>query len=627
MSETPATGGGRGAAYRVLARKYRPRTFEELIGQEALVRTLTNAIASGRIAHAFMLTGVRGVGKTTTARIIARALNCIGPDGNGGPTITPCGVCDPCRAIAEDRHVDVLEIDAASHTGVDDVRELTDGVRYGAVAARYKIYIIDEVHMLSKAAWNALLKTLEEPPPHVKFLFATTEIRKVPVTVLSRCQRFDLRRVAGPLLVEHFLRVAGWEEVTLERDAAALLARAADGSVRDGLSLLDQAIALGGSAVTLSQVRDMLGLADRERVLDLFESLIRGQPAEALTRLGELYQVGADPLVVLHDLLDFTHTLTRFRAAPETANDPAIPEAERSRGLAMAGRLAMPALARLWQMLLKGVGEVQMAPAPQQALEMVLIRLAYTADLPTPGELARLLASPGVTSGGSGGGEGSGGGSGPAGSGHRPQAFAAARALAAPLPAEAVSAPLPVAEPAVALAPDPADFPALVQLFADKGEMRLSGELFSAVHLVRLQPGYLEIRLAPQAPGNLGNRVAALLSDWTGHRWLVSLSQAPGQPTLAEQGTSAEAALRREAESHPVVCALMQAFPGARLGAVVDLTPSPSFRDDAPGMAAFAGSGAGGPDAATGFEEMFADDDGFAATLFDDSLFEDEGAL
>src|SRR5579863_5173290 len=380
-----------GSAYRVLARKYRPSVFAELIGQEAMVRTLENAIATGRIAHAFILTGVRGVGKTTTARIIARALNCVGPDGKGGPTASPCGVCEPCRAIADDRFVDVMEMDAASRTGVDEIRELTDGVRYKPVAARFKVYIIDEVHMLSKNAFNALLKTLEEPPGDVKFVFATTEIHKVPITVLSRCQRFSLRRVPVDLLVEHYARITKLEGVNAQPAAIALIARAADGSVRDGLSLLDQAIALGGDAIAESAVREMLGVADRGLVFDLFEIVLKGDAHGALELMSALYQGGADPLMVLQDLLELTHFVTRLKTLPSAGEgDPAF-EGERLRGLALAQKLDVPALARAWQMILKGIAEVQSAPSPLQAVEMVLVRLAYVAELPVPGELVRQL--------------------------------------------------------------------------------------------------------------------------------------------------------------------------------------------------------------------------------------------
>src|SRR5579883_205518 len=384
-------------AYRVLARKYRPSTFAELIGQEAMVRTLSNAIATGRIAHSFILTGVRGVGKTTTARIMARALNCIGPDGTGGPTIAPCGTCEHCRAITEDRHVDVIEMDAASRTGVDNIRDLTDGIRYKPVSARFKVYIIDEVHMLSKAAFNALLKTLEEPPPDVKFIFATTEIQKVPVTVLSRCQRFSLRRVPAELLEQHYGKILEAEKVAAEPAAVALVARAADGSVRDGLSLLDQAIALsGGGTISEASVRDMLGIADKGLVFDLLETVLKGDAAHALERLGSLYDGGADPILVIQDLLDLVHFLMRLKLTPTAGEgDPAM-EGERGRGQPLAAKLSVPVLARAWQMLLKGLQEAQTAPSPLQAAEMVLVRLAYVADLPAPADVVKALSGDGA---------------------------------------------------------------------------------------------------------------------------------------------------------------------------------------------------------------------------------------
>src|SRR5689334_7535631 len=359
-------------AYRVLARKYRPATFADMIGQEALVRTLTNAIAGGRLAQGYMLTGVRGVGKTTTARILARAFNCIGPDGKGGPTATPCGQCRHCLAIAEDRHMDVIEMDAASRTGVGDIRELIEGVRYAPVEARYKIYIIDEVHMLSTQAFNALLKTLEEPPSHAKFIFATTDIRTVPVTLLSRCQRFDLRRVQATKLAGYYGKIAVAEGVKIAPAALALIARAADGSVRDGLSLLDRALALAEGEIGEQAVRDMLGLADRAQLFDLFDLLMKGEAAPALGLLGELYRSGADPALLLQDLLDLTHWLTRIKLVPDTADDPAASEIERKRGREFAGKLSLPVLARCWQMLLKGLSETQNAPAPLQAAEMAL---------------------------------------------------------------------------------------------------------------------------------------------------------------------------------------------------------------------------------------------------------------
>ncbi len=380
--------------YRVLARKYRPVTFEELIGQEALVRTLTNALTSGRLAQAYMLSGVRGVGKTTTARIVARALNCVGADGRGGITPHPCGVCEHCLAIAQDRHLDVIEMDAATHTGKEEMRELLDGVRYRPTMGRYKVYIIDEVHMLSEKAFNALLKTLEEPPGHVRFVFATTEIRKVPVTVLSRCQRFDLRRIDTARLVAHLTDICGREQADVEAAAIKLIARAADGSVRDGLSLLDQALALAaGVPVDEAMVRDMLGLADRTTVFDILEAGLAGDAATALTLLSGQYEAGADPLTVLEDLLELTHWLTRLKVTPEAADAVDVPEAERERGRAMAGRLGMAEVTRAWQLLLKGLGELRFAPSPIQAAEMVLIRLAYAARLPTPLETLQRLTS------------------------------------------------------------------------------------------------------------------------------------------------------------------------------------------------------------------------------------------
>ena len=395
MNETalPETG----AVYQVFARKYRPSTFADLIGQDAMVQTLTNAIRSDRLAQAYILTGVRGIGKTSTARIIARALNCIGADGDGGPTPEPCGVCENCQAIAEDRHVDVLEMDAASRTGVDDIREVIEGVRYRPTSARFKIYIIDEVHMLSRHAFNALLKTLEEPPEHVKFVFATTEIRKVPVTVLSRCQRFDLRRVDMETLKAHFASIAEAESAKVSDGALHLIARAAEGSVRDGLSLLDQAIShadLEGGEIGEDQVRAMLGLADRSRSFMLLEAVMAGDVAQALDLLDQLYREGADPLAILEDLLEITHWLTRIKVVPAAADAPEVPEIERVRGRDMESRLTMAALARSWQMLLKGLSEVRMAPSPIQAAEMILVRLAHTAELPTPEEAIRRIEAP-----------------------------------------------------------------------------------------------------------------------------------------------------------------------------------------------------------------------------------------
>ena len=561
-------------AYRVLARKYRPQTFAELIGQEAVVRTLANAIATGRIAHAFILTGVRGVGKTTTARIIARALNCVGPDGTGGPTAAPCGECVHCRSIAEDRHVDVIEMDAASRTGVDDIRELTDGVRYRPVSARYKIYIIDEVHMLSKNAFNALLKTLEEPPPAVVFVFATTEIHKVPVTVLSRCQRFSLRRVPAEMLAEHYRRVAEAELVEAEPGALALIARAADGSVRDGLSLLDQAIALSGGRVAEAAVRDMLGVADRGLVFDLLETVLRGEAAAALAQLDRLYQEGADPLLVLQDLLDLAHFLTRLKLVPEAGVGDPIAEGDRGRARPLAEKLTMSALTRVWQMLLKGLGEVQEAPSPIQAAEMVLVRLAYVADLPAPAELVRSLqgmpAPPAALSKAAPPPPPRREAAAPvAAAVARPSAGGALRASVELAEAEPEMAPsAPSAPPVAALEPMPQSFAEVVALFDKRREAVLRSHLAAHVHLVHFEPGRIEFRPAPGAPRDLANRLGQLLSEWTGTRWLIAVSEAEGEPTLRQRQEQREAELRNGVAAHPLVQAVLETFPGATIAAV-----------------------------------------------------------
>ncbi|MGE0718776.1 MAG: DNA polymerase III subunit gamma/tau [Alphaproteobacteria bacterium] len=551
--------------YRVLARKYRPARFADLIGQEAMVRTLANAIRTGRIAHAYMLTGVRGVGKTTTARIIARALDCIGADGTGGPTIDPCGVCANCRAIAEDRHVDVLEMDAASRTGVGDIRELIDGVRYLPVQARYKIYIIDEVHMLSTAAFNALLKTLEEPPEHVKFIFATTEIRKVPITILSRCQRFDLRRIEADRLVRHFHTIAEAEGVATEDEALRLVARAADGSVRDGLSLLDQAIALGEGRVEAARVRDMLGLADRGQMFALFAAAMKGEIADALDRFERAWRAGADPVAVLQDLLGVVHVATRLKVAPESVDSQSLPEIERTEGGALAASLSVPALTRAWQILLKGLGETQAAPAPRQAAEMVLIRLAYAADLPDPAQLVRAIEEGRPAAAAAMGQPLAGGGPAP-----RMEAVAGARPmpLAAPAAAPVMAAPVPAL-------PQPRSFEEAVALFRDRREAILHAHIQRDVHLVHFEEGRIELRLGPSAARELPNRMAALLGEWTGRRWLISLSDSPGAPTLREQEAEKESALRRELAQHPLVRAALDAFPGAAIEAVRMLDGAP----------------------------------------------------
>ena len=558
--------------YRVLARKYRPATFADMIGQETLVRTLTNAIASGRIAQGYMLTGVRGIGKTTTARILARAFNCIGPDGKGGPTAIPCGQCRHCQAIAEDRHIDVIEMDAASRTGVGDIRELIEGVRYAPIEARYKIYIIDEVHMLSTQAFNALLKTLEEPPSHAKFIFATTDIRKVPVTVLSRCQRFDLRRIDAETLARYYARIAAAEGASVAPGALALIARAADGSARDGLSLLDRALALAEGEIGEQQVRDMLGLADRSRIFDLFDLLMKGEAAGALGLVAELYRSGADPALLLQDLLDLIHWLTRIKLVPETADDPAASEVERRRGREIAGKLSLAVLTRCWQMLLKGLGEAQAAPAPLQAAEMALIRLIYTADLPTPGDLVRRLqdapaGGTAATAPGSAAGNGPAAGAGAALPPARPAVAVgdgAGRPAAAPTAAPSVA-------PTAAAAPQPQGFADVVALADAEGDLILRTNLVRHAHLVRFELGRIELRPGPQAPANLANRLGQRLTEWTGRRWIVSVSSEPGEATIEQQLQAAVDAVRSEAARHPLVQAALTIFPGSVIEAVREL--------------------------------------------------------
>ncbi len=563
-------------AYQVLARKYRPQSFDALIGQDAMVRTLSNAIAENRIAHAFILTGVRGVGKTTTARIIARALNCTGANGDGGPTVQPCGICDACVGIAESRHVDVLEMDAASRTGVDNMRELLDGVRYLPVSARYKVYIIDEVHMLSTAAFNALLKTLEEPPEHVKFIFATTEIRKVPVTVLSRCQRFDLRRIEPDALVAHFTHVLAQEGATADDEALRLIARAADGSARDGLSLLDQAIAHAGGKVDAGQVRDMLGLADRAQVFDLFDAVMAGDTGRALTSLKAQYDLGADPVVVLQDMLELTHWLTRLKLTPDAGDDVTVSAQERDRGRDMAGRLSMPVLARAWQMLLKGLGEVRVAPTPLAAAEMILVRLTYSADLPPPGDLvAKLQDDPAAA--------------------RAPAVPTAATAPAstapvAQTPVEAPPADMPPVEEPPPIEPPPADlepaepiapaaptvvlrdFAQLAALAEERKQGILFHHIWEDVHLVSFSAGQLEFHPGPNAPANLAVMLKNFAEACTGDSWVVTINnEADGAPTLAEQSRAAAEAAAAEIAAHPLVQATLDVFPGSEIGAVRDM--------------------------------------------------------
>lgn len=553
--------------YRVLARKYRPSDFGSLIGQEAMVRTLSNAIDTGRLAHAFVLTGVRGVGKTTTARIIAKALNCTADDG---PSINPCGECENCKSIAESRHVDVLEMDAASRTGVDDIREIIESVRYAPVSARYKIYIIDEVHMLSKNAFNALLKTLEEPPEHVKFIFATTEIRKLPVTVLSRCQRFDLKRVEADTLISHLAKLVETEGCKAEEGALKLIARAAEGSVRDSLSLLDQAIAHGAGEVSEGQVRDMLGLADRAQVLDLFEQVMEGNIKDALSTLRKQYDSGADPAVVLNDLLEVTHWLTRLKVTPETGTDTLVSEAERKQGGAMASDLGMPHLTRAWQMLLKGVGEVKVAPSPIAAAEMVLIRLAYAANLPSPADLVKQVQGGGAQATGGGAPAGAGGGKVTAIGGTQVQAGATAGPTAH-MPSAQVVALRVDDNNDHPLHPMPVDFEKLVALFVAEKEPTLAVVLKDHVRLVSYKPGAISFNTTRKTPPDFVMRVRQCLKAWTGEDWQITITkEAEGDDTLRTKEIRRDQKRREEALAEPIVKALLANFPDAELLAVRD---------------------------------------------------------
>jgi DNA polymerase-3 subunit gamma/tau len=531
MSESPDDSPGFGLAlgldeppqpakaepYRVLARKYRPQSFAELIGQDAMVRTLGNAIERDRLAHAFLLTGVRGVGKTSTARLIAKALNCVGPDGQGGPTINPCGACEPCRAIAEGRHIDVVEMDAASHTGVDDVREIIEAVRYSAVSARFKVYIVDEVHMLSKNAFNALLKTLEEPPQHVKFLFATTEVNKVPVTVLSRCQRFDLRRIPAEKLAAHFGEVAQKEGVAVEPEALALIARAAEGSARDGLSILDQAIAHGPGGVSADQVRTMLGLSDRGAIRRLLGVLLSGDARAALAVLRDQYDLGVEPNAVLRGLLESVHGITRAKVGG--AEDAAQSAEEREAYADWASRLSYAAVHRLWQLLLKGLAEVHAAPMPLEAAEMALLRVIHASELPDPGALIEKLAS-----------------------------------------GEAV--PARAAPPPVASASMPATFRDMVDALEAKGRRHLAQQLHDYARPIAYAPPELVLSLK----GPIATRdLAAALKEVTGQAWKVRTEDEGGEPTLQEQEQAAKKAQEQSVLETPLVKAALEAFPGADL--------------------------------------------------------------
>jgi DNA polymerase-3 subunit gamma/tau len=573
-----------GKPYRVLARKYRPSSFDDLIGQEAVVRTVSNAFETGRIPQAWILTGVRGVGKTTTARILARALNYELPDGSvKGPTIHMPVLGTHCQAIMESRHMDVLEMDAASHTGVDDVRQINDSVRYAPASARYKVYIIDEVHMLSTAAFNAFLKTLEEPPEHAKFVFATTEIRKVPVTVLSRCQRFDLRRVEADVLMKHLANIAGKENVEVEPEALGIIARAAEGSVRDSLSLFDQAIAHAAGPVRADAVRQMLGLADRTRVIDLFESLARGDIESAFKEFRDQYDTGADPIVVLSDLAEFVNFVTRVKIVPATADNVAFGETERLRGRDFAAKLSMRVLSRMWQMLLKGITEVQAATRPAAAAEMVLVRIAYVADMPTPDEAIRMLdpnsdSSPVISS---------------SAAPRSAPGVTVSSMASSPAPMRAPSPPRSGAEASVrpqlveSTAPAQAapalritSFPQLVALAGEKRDLMTKAALEADVRLVRIEDGRLEVALERNASRTLVNELSRKLEQWTNRRWTVIVSNQEGQPTLRSQMEVEKNQRERAAEADPRVKEVLARFPGAKLIEVRRLAPEPPDSDD-----------------------------------------------
>ncbi|MEM6619343.1 MAG: DNA polymerase III subunit gamma/tau [Pseudomonadota bacterium] len=594
MADAPATG------YQVLARKYRPATFADLIGQDAMVRTLKNAFAADRIAHAFVMTGIRGTGKTTTARIIAKGMNCVGPDGTGGPTTDPCGTCEPCRAIAEGRHVDVLEMDAASNTSVNDIREIIDSVHYRAASARFKIYIIDEVHMLSTSAFNALLKTMEEPPEHVKFIFATTEIRKIPVTVLSRCQRFDLRRIEPEVMIAHMEKIAQAEGAQVTEEALALITRAAEGSVRDAMSLLDQAIAQGARETDADQVRAMLGIADRGRVLDLFDLVMKGDAALALTELAGQYADGADPLAVLRDLAEITHWVSLVKISPEALEDPTVSPDERARGAAFAEALPMRALTRMWQMLLKALEEVSLAPNAMMAAEMAIIRLTHVAELPSPSDLVRRLSETppdGPVPG--------------AAASPTPGANGATRAPGAPLGAGTEAAPGagpntgssagptsgPVARVAgggaiAAGAGDPAGNPSqallrfarfdqVVDLIRARRDAKLLIEVENHLRLVSYAPGRIEFQPTDNAPADFAQRLGQRLQSWTGVRWGVSVVSDGGAATIAETTAATRTDLQGRALAHPMVQAVMARFPGAEIR---EITAFEALADAAPSV-------------------------------------------
>ena len=544
--------------YQVLARKYRPETFSDLIGQEAMVRTLKNAFDADRIAQAFMMTGIRGVGKTTTARIIAKGMNCIGLEGNTGPTTSPCGQCEHCVAISEGRHVDVFEMDAASRTGVDDIREIIDSVHYRAASARFKIYIIDEVHMLSNNAFNALLKTLEEPPEHVKFIFATTEIRKVPVTVLSRCQRFDLRRIEPEEMIKMLQNLAKLENASISNEALALITRASEGSARDAQSLLDQAISHGAGETSVDQVRAMLGLADRGRVLDLFEFIMRGQAKEALNELGSQYSDGADPIGIIRDLAEVTHWVSVIKITPDAADDPTVSPDEKTRGQAFSQSLSMRILTRTWQLLLKALEEISSAPNPMMAAEMAVIRITHVSDLPSPEELVKKLTSTHSESEGVKKGNSDGSASNTTSSNFKPTQQTETRPIknegntALALDTETLDLQYPT-------------FESVLEIIRKFRDMKLLIDVENSVRLSSYVPGRIEFTPTENAPKDLAQRLGQLLQNWTGFRWAITVVGNCSGETIQEQRNAKDATLKREAKLHPFVKTVFDNFPKASI--------------------------------------------------------------
>ena len=545
-------------SYQVLARKYRPETFSDLIGQEAMVRTLKNAFDADRIAQAFMMTGIRGVGKTTTARIIAKGMNCVGLEGKTGPTTSPCGQCEHCVAISEGRHVDVLEMDAASRTGVDDIREIIDSVHYRAASARFKIYIIDEVHMLSNNAFNALLKTLEEPPAHVKFIFATTEIRKVPVTVLSRCQRFDLRRIEPEEMIKMLQNLAKLENANISNEALALITRASEGSARDAQSLLDQAISHGAGETNVDQVRSMLGLADRGRVMDLFEFIMRGQAEEALNELGSQYSDGADPIGIIRDLAEITHWVSVIKITPDAADDPTVSPDEKARGQSFSQSLSMRVLTRTWQLLLKALDEISSAPNSMMAAEMAIIRITHVSDLPSPGELVKKLtnsqpdntvvkkeSSEGATT--------------------NTTSSNYIQSQSKETNSTSIDGNTALALDAETLALQYPTFESVLEIIRKFRDMKLLIDVENSIRLSSYMPGRIEFTPTEDAPKDLAQRLGQLLQSWTGFRWAVTVVSHCSAKTIQEHRNAEEAQLELDAKLHPFVKTVFEKFPKASI--------------------------------------------------------------